>query len=189
MQASAQHATHTFKRSPPAPAPQNQLRPGERGAPDADPSWSVLQFPENLTPGNMLWFLAAPTLVYQVRLGAVCLSACLFVCLAVTLCMSVCRSVWWSLLSVRRICWFWRQTGGIDLAPLLTNHTSHMSTRPPLPRPQVNFPRTQRIRKRWLFRRMTELAIFLGLFLFIIQQYVTPTVEVSWRCMLHRSAV
>lgn len=28
-------------------------------------------------------------------------------------------------------------------------------------------------------RRCTELLIFLGLFLFIIQQYVTPTVEVS----------
>ena len=49
----------------------------------------------------------------------------------------------------------------------------------PLPtRPQVNFPRTPRIRKRWLLRRVSELAIFLGLFLFIIQQYVHPTVEV-----------
>jgi len=48
----------------------------------------------------------------------------------------------------------------------------------PQPQPQVNFPRTQRIRKRWLMRRVAELLIFLGLFLFIIQQYVTPTVEV-----------
>lgn len=44
----------------------DQLRPGERGAPGADPRWAVLRFPENLTLGNMLWFLAAPTLVYQV---------------------------------------------------------------------------------------------------------------------------
>ncbi|KAI8469478.1 MAG: MBOAT, membrane-bound O-acyltransferase family-domain-containing protein [Monoraphidium minutum] len=92
---------------------QNQLRPGERAAPDADPSWAVLQFPENLTVGNMLWFLAAPTLVYQ-----------------------------------------------------------------------VNFPRSPRIRKRWLMRRCTELAIFFGLFFFIIQQYVTPTVENSQRALL-----
>jgi diacylglycerol O-acyltransferase-1 len=44
---------------------------------------------------------------------------------------------------------------------------------------QVNFPRTPRIRKRWLMRRVAELSIFLGVFIFIIQQYVTPTVENS----------
>jgi diacylglycerol O-acyltransferase-1 len=42
-----------------------QLRSGERGSPEA-PSWALLQYPENLTAGNMLFFLAVPTLVYQV---------------------------------------------------------------------------------------------------------------------------
>ena len=45
----------------------NQLRPGERGAPGAGAGWALLRFPENLTAANMLWFLAAPTLVYQVQ--------------------------------------------------------------------------------------------------------------------------
>jgi hypothetical protein len=50
-----------------------ELRPGERGAApvvDADGGgdgcWShQLRYPENLSPGNLAYFLAAPTLVYQ----------------------------------------------------------------------------------------------------------------------------
>lgn len=56
-------------------------------------------------------------------------------------------------------------------------HTTHTTT-------QVNFPRTPRIRKRWLLRRVAELLIFTGLFLFIINQYVTPTVQVRLRLSL-----
>ena len=48
-----------------------QLRSGERGSMEA-PSWAKLQYPENLTVGNMLVFLAVPTLVYQV--GGLCVS-------------------------------------------------------------------------------------------------------------------
>jgi hypothetical protein len=35
---------------------------------------------------------------------------------------------------------------------------------------QVNFPRSKRIRKRWLLRRLAELAVFTGIMLFITNQ-------------------
>ncbi|KAI8471776.1 MAG: MBOAT, membrane-bound O-acyltransferase family-domain-containing protein [Monoraphidium minutum] len=44
--------------------------PGERGGgggDDVDPSWAVAAYPENLTPGNLAFFLAVPTLTYQVN--------------------------------------------------------------------------------------------------------------------------
>ncbi|GBF87398.1 diacylglycerol O-acyltransferase-like protein [Raphidocelis subcapitata] len=39
---------------------------GERGGAD-EPAWAVRAYPENLTAGDMLFFLAVPTLVYQVN--------------------------------------------------------------------------------------------------------------------------
>jgi hypothetical protein len=42
---------------------------------------------------------------------------------------------------------------------------------------QVNFPRSPRIRKRWLLRRVVELAAFTGLLLFIANQYLEPAVS------------
>lgn len=44
----------------------NLLRPGERGAPESNPEWARLRYPENLTLTNMLHYLAVPTLTYQV---------------------------------------------------------------------------------------------------------------------------
>jgi diacylglycerol O-acyltransferase-1 len=44
---------------------------------------------------------------------------------------------------------------------------------------QVNFPRTERIRKRWLLRRLAELAVFLGLLLFMANQYLAPAITNS----------
>ena len=44
---------------------------------------------------------------------------------------------------------------------------------------QVNFPRTERIRKRWLLRRLAELAVFLGLLLFMTNQYLAPAITNS----------
>lgn len=35
--------------------------------------WAVLRYPENLTISNMLYFLAVPTLTYQVCVHSVCL--------------------------------------------------------------------------------------------------------------------
>lgn len=46
---------------------------------------------------------------------------------------------------------------------------------------QVNFPRTDRIRKRWLLRRLLELACFTGLLLFIANQYLEPAVSNAMR--------
>lgn len=46
-----------------------ELRVGERGHPLSDPSWALLQYPENLGAGNLLFYLAVPSLVYQVRRG------------------------------------------------------------------------------------------------------------------------
>jgi hypothetical protein len=42
---------------------------GERGCED-QPAWAVAAYPENLTAKDMLFFLAVPTLVYQVGGGA-----------------------------------------------------------------------------------------------------------------------
>lgn len=33
---------------------------------DSDPEWATLRYPENLTVKNMLYFVAIPTLTYQV---------------------------------------------------------------------------------------------------------------------------
>jgi diacylglycerol O-acyltransferase-1 len=41
----------------------------------------------------------------------------------------------------------------------------------------VNFPRSPRIRKRWLMRRVSELLVFTGLLLFIANQYMEPAVS------------
>jgi hypothetical protein len=46
--------------------------PGERGGGGGDEveaPWCALAYPENLTVNNMLFFLAVPTLTYQVRSG------------------------------------------------------------------------------------------------------------------------
>lgn len=85
---------------------RNSLTPGERGAPGTSPEWATLRYPENLTASNMLYYLAAPTLTYQ-----------------------------------------------------------------------INFPRSPRVRKRWLLRRVLELAAFTGLLLFIANQYLEPAVS------------
>jgi len=75
-------------------------RPGERGAPGLEPvAWAVRAWPENLTACDMLWYLAAPTLTYQ-----------------------------------------------------------------------VNFPRSDRVRKGWLLRRVGELLLGIGLGLVIVDQ-------------------
>jgi hypothetical protein len=36
------------------------------GDADSNPGWAVLKYPENLTMRNMLYYLAVPTLTYQV---------------------------------------------------------------------------------------------------------------------------
>lgn len=98
----------------------NELRVGERGAEPA-PSLSAsaaaeegstagafkptLVYPENVTPQNLLYFMVAPTLVYQ-----------------------------------------------------------------------MEYPKTERIRKRWLLRRIVELVVYLGLMLFLVDQYVEPAI-------------
>lgn len=41
----------------------------------------------------------------------------------------------------------------------------------------MNFPRSPRVRKRWLLRRVFELAAFSGLLLFIANQYLEPAVS------------
>lgn len=41
----------------------------------------------------------------------------------------------------------------------------------------MNFPRSPRVRKRWLLRRVLELAAFTGLLLFIANQYLEPAVS------------
>lgn len=41
---------------------------------------------------------------------------------------------------------------------------------------QVSYPRTQRVRKRWLFRRVVEWLFYQALTLFIVEQYMIPTV-------------
>lgn len=44
---------------------------------------------------------------------------------------------------------------------------------------ELNFPRTERIRKRFLFRRMMELVFGTQLVLALIQQWIIPTVKNS----------
>lgn len=96
----------------------NELRAGERGADTPTASTSAaadgsmagefkptLMYPENVTAGNLFYFMVAPTLVYQ-----------------------------------------------------------------------MEYPQTQRIRKRWLSRRLIELVVFMGLLLFLVDQYVEPAI-------------
>ena len=42
------------------------LRPGERGCPNSPAEWALLRYPENLSVANLGFFMAAPTLTYQV---------------------------------------------------------------------------------------------------------------------------
>lgn len=47
---------------------RNEVRMGERGSslPICDHAGDAVRYPENLTANNLLYFLVAPTLVYQV---------------------------------------------------------------------------------------------------------------------------
>ena len=42
---------------------------------------------------------------------------------------------------------------------------------------QVSYPRTLRVRKRWLFRRIVEWLFYQALTLFMVEQYMIPTVS------------
>lgn len=84
------------------------LRPGERGNPNSAAEWALLRYPENLTLGNLAYFIAAPTLTYQ-----------------------------------------------------------------------VNYPRTQTIRTKWLLRRIFELIIVVTVLLMIVHQFIEPTIANS----------
>lgn len=115
--------------------------------PGTSPEWATLRYPENLTVSNMLYYLAAPTLTYQV---------CSF---------------------------FWVEGLGPNLtsiaaaaAGLNLNFSGALLLLHPLCA-QVNFPRSPRVRKRWLLRRVLELAAFTGLLLFIANQYLEPAVS------------
>lgn len=44
---------------------------------------------------------------------------------------------------------------------------------------QVEFPRSRRLRKRWLLRRVAELLVCLGLMGILVEQYIHPTIESS----------
>lgn len=86
-----------------------EIRPGEReSATPIEGADQPLQYPENLTFGNMLYFLVAPTLTYQ-----------------------------------------------------------------------LTFPRTGRIRFRWLGRRCIELVVMVALLMAIVDQYIFPAVRNS----------
>jgi diacylglycerol O-acyltransferase 1 len=41
---------------------------------------------------------------------------------------------------------------------------------------QMEYPRSERIRGRWLARRVVELMLFGGLMLFLVDQYVEPAI-------------
>jgi hypothetical protein len=49
---------------------------------------------------------------------------------------------------------------------------------------QVNFPKSDRIRKRWLLRRLLELACFSGLWLFMANQ-VSPLFPAVYSACAH----
>eukprot|EP00897_Mesotaenium_endlicherianum_P002865 jgi/Mesen1/2606/ME000166S01728 len=68
----------------------------------------VVQYPDNITVRNMLYFLFAPTLCYQ-----------------------------------------------------------------------LGYPRSRHVRKGWVFRQLLVLVVFMGLMLFIIEQYINPTIQNS----------
>lgn len=103
---------------------KGEVRPGERGS-DALPAGveSALRYPENVTFGNIAYFLVAPTLCYQ-----------------------------------------------------------------------LSYPRTRVIRVRWVLRRLVMLCGALGMMLFILEQYMEPTIdnsirplrEMDWMRMLER---
>lgn len=87
----------------------NEIRPGEReSATPIEGADQPLQYPENLTIGNMLYFLIAPTLTYQ-----------------------------------------------------------------------LTYPRTGRIRFKWLGRRCIELVVMVALLMAIVDQYIFPAVRNS----------
>ncbi|KAK9858439.1 hypothetical protein WJX84_002695 [Apatococcus fuscideae] len=44
---------------------------------------------------------------------------------------------------------------------------------------QAHYPKSSRFRVRWLFRRMLQLLVTIGAMLFIVEQYITPTVKNS----------
>ncbi|KAK9837361.1 hypothetical protein WJX84_000606 [Apatococcus fuscideae] len=44
---------------------------------------------------------------------------------------------------------------------------------------QAHYPKSSRFRVRWLFRRMLQLLVVIGTMLFIVEQYITPTVKNS----------
>ena len=80
----------------------------EAASDDGEDSEAPAQYPENVTRGNFLYYILAPTLCYQLR-----------------------------------------------------------------------FPRTHRLRKRWLLRRCVELLLCLGLMGILVDQYIHPTIENS----------
>eukprot|EP00798_Chlamydomonas_sp_ICE-L_P001934 gene1934-33344_t len=49
------------------PTKPGALMPGERGSPGTPDEWALLAYPYNLTVSNVAYFVAAPTLVYQVN--------------------------------------------------------------------------------------------------------------------------
>lgn len=54
---------------------------------------------------------------------------------------------------------------------------------------QTGFPRSERLRPRWLFRRFVELIFVAGLQLFLVEQYVLPTVHNSIVTLEHMNFV
>ena len=88
---------------------EHKIRPGERGSPDLPENLEVvLRYPENITLGNLAYFVVAPTLCYQ-----------------------------------------------------------------------PSYPRSRRLRMRWLVRKFGQLMLALGLMLFFMEQYIEPTIANS----------
>lgn len=54
---------------------------------------------------------------------------------------------------------------------------------------QTGFPRSERLRPRWLLRRFAELIFMAGLQLFLVEQYVLPTVHNSIDTLGHMNFV
>ena len=101
----------------------------------------TLVYPENVTPQNLLYFMVAPTLVYQVWL---CRPDRAVICS--------------SKVSIFKGCF------------------SPSTCSPGVLCMQMEYPKTERIRKRWLLRRIVELVVYLGLMLFLVDQYVEPAI-------------
>jgi len=87
---------------------QESLRRRREVTSEGEESEVPVQYPDNITQGNFLYYILAPTLCYQQR-----------------------------------------------------------------------FPRTHRLRKRWLLRRCIELLLCLGLMGILVDQYIHPTIENS----------